>query len=296
MRRITKRIAFFSILFAMCSLGKAQENKPSEKKTDTLEPVLNTFAGNYILDNQTVMVPAKGALDLAIQHRFGTADNGYSDMFGLFAPANIRLSAAYTPINKLQVGLGICKQNMTWDGTIKYAIHVQKVHGCPISISYFGDMALDTRPKDGNFVTNNDRLTYFNQLIFASKISEKLSIQLAPSITYFNNVPGYYNSAGQLKSELWHAHSAIAASACYLLTDVMGVMVNVDQPLTTHPENNPHPNISFGLQFATTTHTFQIFAGNYQSIIPQYNNLLNQNDYTKGKFLIGFNITKRFYL
>ena len=72
----------------------------------------------------------------------------------------------------------------------------------------------------------------------------------------------------------------------------MALMVNYDQPLTQHPMDNPHPNISLGLDFKTSGHEFQLFAGNYGSILPQNNSLYNQNDFTKGQFLIGFNISR----
>ena len=55
---------------------------------------------------------------------------------------------------------------------------------------------------------------------------------------------------------------------------------------------NPHPNISFGLEMKSSGHDFEVFAGNYGSVLPQNNNLFNQNDYTKNQFLIGFNISR----
>jgi hypothetical protein len=72
----------------------------------------------------------------------------------------------------------------------------------------------------------------------------------------------------------------------------MGIMLNYDQPITQHPTNNPHPNISFGLDITTSAHSFQVFAGNYVYIVPQRNNYFNQNDFTKSQFLIGFNISR----
>jgi hypothetical protein len=44
---------------------------PSRKK-----PVKNTFENMWILDNQTVMVPIKGTLQMDFMHRFGTWNNG----------------------------------------------------------------------------------------------------------------------------------------------------------------------------------------------------------------------------
>ena len=38
-----------------------------------------------------------------IQHRFGTVNNGAKDLFGIFAPSNIRLGINYAPVKKLYV-------------------------------------------------------------------------------------------------------------------------------------------------------------------------------------------------
>ena len=295
MKNIIRLFAFFSFLFFLCNVTQAQDTTAHAKKKTALEDVTNTFAGNFILDNQTVSLSGLHTLELAIQHRFGTIDNGYKDMYGIFAPANIRISATYTPINNLQVGLGICKDRLQWDGTIKYSISRQHVNGCPVSLTYFGDVSIDSRPKEGNFVSDVDRFSYFNQLILGSKISEKLSLQIAPSVSYFNNIPGYMSSEGTIKPLMKNTHIAIATSGCYMVSNTAGIMFNYDQPLTQHPSQNPHPNLSIGLQVATITHTFQIFLGNYGSIIQQNNNVFNQNDFTKNQFLLGFNITKKFF-
>ena len=269
----------------------------AQETTDSIIPrAKNTFKGGLIIDNQTVMVPVKKTFEFNIQHRFGTIVNNYSDFYGLFAPANIRLGFNYTIINNLQLGFGITKEKMQWDGNIKYALSKQAAkHGCPISITYYGDVAVSTLPKKGNFVNDNDRISYFNQLLIASKITEHFSVQVAPSLSYFNNVEGYMSSDGSIKPKMKNSHYAVAVSGCYMLTDAFGIIANYDQPLTQHPTNNPHPNVSFGFQFATTTHTFQIFLGNFQSLLQQSNNMYNQNNYKMSQYCIGFNITKRWY-
>lgn len=295
MKTLTKII--FSIvncqlLIACCCLpavnGYAQDS--------IIERVRNTFPGSLIIDNQTVMVPVKRTFEFYIQHRFGTINNGYTDLFGIFAPANIRLGFTYTPINNLQLGFGITKEKLQWDGNIKFALIRQAVRGgSPVSITYYGDVAISTLPKKGNFVSDMDRISYFNQLIIARKVTDHFSVQVSPSLSYFNNVEGYMTTEGTIKPKMNNYHYAVAAMGCYMFTNGMGVMVNYDQPLTQHPTNNPHPNISFGIVLVTTTHTFQIFFGNYQSIIPQSNNFFNQNDYTKSQYCIGFNITRKWY-
>jgi ferredoxin len=158
-------------------------------------------------------------------------------------------------------------------------------------VLYYGNMVVDTRDKE-NFVSGTDRLSYFHQLIIARKITDKFSAQIAPSLSYYNNVEGYLDENGDIQKKMENAHFAIAFTGRYKITESMAILAGVDQPLTQHTTNNPYPNICFGLEIATSSHAFQVFAGNFSSIVPQSNNVFNQNDYENGQFLIGFNITK----
>ena len=91
---------------------------------------------------------------------------------------------------------------------------------------------------------------------------------------------------------MYHGHFAVALYGRYKVGSNMSILAGWDQPITQHPMNNPHPNICLGLEITTSAHQFQIIAGNYHSILAQRNNVFNQNDFTNGQFLIGFNITR----
>ena len=261
------------------------------KVVKKVKPAKNTFDNIWIIDNQTVMVPIKGTFQMDIMHRFGTVKNGYKDFWGFFAPSNIRLGFEYVPINKLMVGLSITKANMTWEGYVKYAIIKQTPKQYPVSVTYYGNMAYDSREKE-NFVHFSDRLMYFNQLIIGRKISDKVSVQVSPSHTHVNIVNGYFYEPGKFRGAMNHEHFAVAVAARYKMKQAMNLIANIDQPITKHRSNNPDPNVSFGLEMTTSAHTFQFFLGNYSYITPERNNYFNHNDYTKGQFLIGFNITR----
>ncbi len=255
-------------------------------------PVKNTFSGIWIIDNQTVMVPVKNTFEIDIMHRFGTVKNGYDDFWGLFSPSNIRLGFSYVPINNLMVGVSITKLNMTWEGYGKYAIIKQTPGEYPVSVTYFGDVAFDSRKKD-NFVHFSDRLMFFNQLIIARKITDKLSLQVAPSHTHVNIVNGYFYEPGKYRGVMDHDHFAVSFSGRYQLKDAMAVIANYDQPITKHRSGNPSPNVSFGLEMSTSGHAFQFFIGNYSAIIPERNNYFNHNNPANiSQYLIGFNITR----
>ena len=318
---------FISLLFLPGSYLAAQDNPDSTEQVTVkkIKPVKNTFQSIWIIDNQTVMVPIKGTFEMDIMHRFGLWNKGYEDFWGFFAPSNIRLGFSYAPVSRLNIGLGITKTTMAvipyadkpssvsgpmWDGSLKYSLFTQTKGRYPVSLTYYANAAYNTKKDTAHEVYrySSDRLTYFHQLIIARKITDKLSIQVAPSLSHQNAVNGYFvqlDSANlKAKPEMNHDHFAVAISARYKLTDVTSVMVNYDQPISKHTKNNPNPNFSLGLEFNTSSHSFQVFFTSYQYMIPQINNLYNSNDPLSHKtkenggypfspeFLIGFNITR----
>lgn len=288
------RSSCFALVLALCintgnALAQDSTEAPVVKKA---KPVKNTFGSVWLMDNQTVMAPIKGTLEFDIQHRFGTVDNGSKDLFGIFAPSNIRLGINYAPVSKLFVGAGITKERKQVDLNAKYALLQQTTNNkIPVSITYYGNVVIDTREKS-NFRYDVHRLSYFNQLIMARKITEKFSAQVAPSFSWFNNMEAYVDSKGEIRNKMKNGHFAVSVLGRYKITDKTAIIAGYDQPLTQHPTNNPHPNICFGLETTTSSHAFQVFAGNYYGIVPQSNNVFNQNDYREGQFLIGFNITR----
>lgn len=303
---------FVFLLFSGNTMAQDSTDAAASLKSKP-KPVKNTWGGIWIIDNQTTMVPVKGTLQMDINHRFGTVNNGYEDFWGFFANSNIRLGASYVPVKGLNVGIGITKINVLWDVNAKYAIITQTKGVYPVSVSYYFNAAADTRKDaviyDGSPIKHtSDRFSYFNQILIARKLTDKLSVQVAPSWSHQNAVSGYYtknDSTGQtIFGTMKHDHFAFAVSARYHLTNVTSLIFNYDQPLTKHPSNNPSPNLSFGFEFNTSSHSFQLFAGNFYYLSPQRNNLFNQSSpfgYTDnvtgekvkgGQFRIGFNITR----
>jgi hypothetical protein len=218
-------------------------------------------------------------------------NKGKKDVFGIFAPSNIRLGINYAPVKNLFLGAGLTKERTQIDLNAKYALLEQTPGKMPVSVTYFGNMVIDGRDKS-NFRYTVHRFSYFNQLIIARKITEKFSAQAAPSLSWYNNVEAYVNSKGEIVKKMNNYHFAFSLSGRYKITDKMAVIAGYDQPLTQHLTNNPDPNISFGIEVTTSSHAFQVFAGNYYGIVPQSNNVFNQNNYRDGQFLIGFNITR----
>ena len=330
--RVYRRAALFimsslavSVCFGQVTDSTSTDSTAAAEITEAAtpkkaKPVKNTFNSVWIIDNQTVMVPVKKTFEMDIMHRFGTVGKGYENFWGLFAPSNIRIGVSYSLINNLNLGFGITKDNMLWDFSAKYAIMKQTKGRFPVSVTYYGNVAYDSRKdpdnslfrteklkEQGDFLaklgSSPDRLKFFHQLLIARKITDRLSLQVAPSLTHQNAVNGYYKPVDSvtkvIEGEMKHEHFAIAFSGRYRLTDVTCFIFNIDQPLTKHVVNNPSPNISFGFEFNTSNHAFQLFMGNYFYLSPQRNNLENKNYYKDAEgnvsikqFLIGFNVTR----
>ena len=272
----------------------AQEVAQTQDKS---KPVRFTFGTTILIDNHTVATPYKGGLELEIHHRFSLIEN-YHNLFGIFGSANTRIGLNYGITDKLMIGAGTTKDYKLQDIQWKYLILQQtEDNSMPVSLSYYGNILADLRKEVefGPAASYKDihRFSYFTQLIIARKMSEKVSIQIAPSMAYFNSVPrisdteGYKNlnfgfSAGG-RANLFGAHS---------------VLLEYDQLITKQDTGaeleQPKPNLSLGWEINTATHTFQIFVANYNQIINQRNLVFNTNDFTKGDYLVGFNVTVRF--
>ena len=257
-----------------------------------LQRVGNTFESIWLIDNQTVTVPLKNTFEFDILHRFGTIKNGYSDLWGLYAPSNIRMGFGYTPIRNLMVGAGLTKDRMLWDVNVKYAIlSEQGRRPFPISVTFYSVMSADTRGKE-NFEYITDRYSYFHQLMIARKVNRDLSVQASINLSHFNTVPGERDSEGVRQPFMNNDHFSFSLLGRYKISDAFAFIANYDQPITKHRFNNPNPNLSFGVEIATPLHAFQVFFGNYKWMMPQYNHMFNNNNYGDGAFLLGFNITR----
>lgn len=260
-------------------------------------PVKDMFNSTLIIDNQTVVVPIKGTMEFDIQHRFGTWQNGYEDFWGLYAPTNIRLGFGYVPVDKLMLGFGLSKKNLTWDLNAKYAIFQQTRSGSmPVSLTYYGNISIDTRnkekyPNPAEF-EKTDRYSYFNQLLIARKISSDFSIQAGGSISHFNTVTAHEDANGDVIQDYSNDHIAFELMAKYTITPTTSIIFNYDQPLTKHETYDPQPNLSIGVELKTSAHQFQFFLGNFPFINPQLNNVFNENSFGDNEILLGFNMTR----
>ncbi len=296
-------------IIVMLLFSMAASAQPEEDDGKDLRPVRNMFDAIWLIDNQSALVPIKGTFEFDIQHRFGQFGKGFDDFWGLYANSNIRLGFGYVPLDRLMLGFGITKTNLAWDASAKYALLQQaRKGGSPVSLTYYVNAAIDTRDKTfftrPNELTTTDRLSYFHQIIIARKLSEKFSVQATGSLSHFNQVLGFENPETGIEQGKWkNNHLAASFAAKLKVGDWVNLICNYDQPITQHNDKSiqPKPNVALGVELTSSSHQFQIFIANYNSIVPQRNNMFNQNDmfhkngdngFNKNSFLIGFNMSR----
>jgi hypothetical protein len=117
------------------------------------------------------------------------------------------------------------------------------------------------------------------------------SVQVAPSLAYFNSVPANADSTIAYKN----LNLGLSAGLRANLFGSHSLILEYDQLLTKQNITiQPKPNLAIGWEIGTGTHTFQVFVTNYNQIVYQRNLVFNTNDFAKGKYMFGFNITIRF--
>ena len=274
------KILIVLLVLPFVAFAQEDETKKDKKVKEKLER--SAFESASIIDNATNVLFNKNSLEVQMAHRFGLVSGGVNDLAGFWAPSNIRIGLSYAIHERLTIGYGTTKFDRLQDFNYKVALLRQtRSNTMPVSVSFYGNFTMNARTKE-NFTYLQDRWSNFNQIIITRRFSPKLSLQVAPSVSHFNVV----------ENTMRNDMVAIAFGGRYKISPGTAIIVDYTQPITKFLQDNPHPGISVGVEFATSAHAFQIFATNYNALVAQKNIMFNQNDFLNGDILIGFNITR----
>ncbi|MBL0105473.1 MAG: hypothetical protein IPP51_17830 [Bacteroidetes bacterium] len=282
----------FLMLMVLPALGIAQDATDAPViKVKSVEYVKGTFENALLINNQTVMNNNVKTLEFLIEHRFGVAKDS-RDLFGVYAPANIRLGLTYGITKRISLGFGVTKNKMLYDLQAKVNICKQaKSGGCPVSVTYYGDVARSAQ-EDDNFLNQEskfkgtNKLSYFHELMIARKITDRLSLQLAGTYSHQNIIDSLYGQHDFYGASFVGRYRFSPQSSVLLEYDFMLNISGVAESV------KPKPNIGLGYELSTGSHQFQVFVCTGQGIINQEYRVFNQNDIANWDVLIGFNITR----
>ncbi len=294
-------IILFSLVTTI-SFAQDETTAPAVKEKDY--PVNGAFESGYLIDAQTTVIPDKKTLEFVIQHKFGTINNGSTDLWGLYKSANVRLGLNYVPCKNVQIGAGLNKSYMTTDLNLKWTVLQQtRKNTIPVSVALYGNLAIDGRPIE-NFSNDSvreaytgpvgeikfsDRWSYFSQLIVGRKFNDRLTLQAGVSFSHYNLVEEGFD----------HDKVGVHFNGRVKVSNQGSIIFNYDQPLKIKSiseqvdwTNAPEPNIAFGYEVSTGTHAFQIFMATSGSLLPQEGMMFNTRTFDKKGLSFGFLITR----
>ncbi|HKJ41732.1 MAG TPA: DUF5777 family beta-barrel protein [Sunxiuqinia sp.] len=300
-----KKNSLIILLFSLITTIAFAQDEAAEKDA----PVYLPFESGSLIDAQTTEIPDVKTLEFVIQHKFGTIENGISDLWGLYSSANIRLGINYVPYKNIQLGVGLNKSHMTTDLNAKWTILEQtEKNTVPVAVALYGNVGIDGRPISGysndsvqvgytgsvGEIKFPDRLSYFAQLIVSRKFNEHLSLQAGVSFSHYNIADLGYD----------HDKIGVHFNGRIKVTTQGSIIFNYDQPLKIKSisenrewttKNDPKPNIAFGYEVSTGAHAFQIYMGTTNYILPQETMMMNASSFDNKGLSFGFVITRLWY-
>lgn len=312
MRKINTILKYTAIIFiAMITIQAtafAQEivTEDSIVEKPVERPVRPAFESGLLFDAATTTLQPSKTLEMIIQHRFGVIDfnDDVTDFLGIWGGSNIRMGLNYSITNNMSVGIGATKFNKMEDIQFKYKVLEQtRSNSMPVTVLLYGVVGIDGSAKskwDGTPDTIADkkykfsnRLSYFSQVIVSRRFNDRLSLQIAPGFTHYNCVDSLTD----------HDRLSLSFAGRYKFSPQGSFVFSADFPLKIQGISEHSkafndaaefvkPNICAGFEISTSTHAFHLYLGSANGILPQEDIFWNKNDFFKGNFLIGLNITR----
>jgi hypothetical protein len=311
---ILKKIVLCSLI--LLTLQSAAQEDDMLKLLDSAgikyksERTTATFKGSKIINLQTTETVKKGTMDFNVAHNFGNAgvqsNGGIHTLYGLDNISDVRIGFDFGITNDLTIGVGRSKYKEIIDGLIKYRILNQTTNNhIPFSLALYGDVGYCPQaasvfysggePKER---TDLHRFSYVGQLIIARKFSGRFSLELVPSFQHRNYVVGNVNAENN--AEETNDIFSLAAGARFKLTNRFVIIADYYYLFSEYRQNNkatPYfPPLGIGFEIDTGGHIFHVTFTNAPGIIE--NNYIpnTTDDWLKGGFKFGFNISRVFNL
>jgi len=288
MKKLLFGLVFF---FTGAGIVFAQDSVPAQ----TTKPLVKApFESGYFIDDQTVALPPAHSLQLIIQHRFGTIQNGWTDLAGIWGASNIRFGLDFTITKNILIGVGTTKNKRIQDLQLKYTFIRQRKNSFPFTMALYGNMGINCLNKSafGTDFKSRDRFSYYGELMIAKRFCKAFSAQVGIAWIHYNMV----DSA--VTKRAWHVNSnyndnlQISGIGRLKVSPQMSIIATYSQCIMTYLNRKPWPNAGLGIEVSTSTHAFQVFFAAAQGIVPQEVAFYNDNNPYNGVILIGFNITR----
>ncbi len=269
---------------------------------DTTRP-FTTFKTTRLLNAHSVETLLAGDLDFRITHRFGdmAGDNGgIHTLFGIDEARDIRFGFEYGITNDLSIGIGRSKGSgplkELYDGYVKYRF-LKQTKKIPFTITALlsANGTIMRKSEDPTSPTHFEkfahRLSYFHQLMIASRISDRLSLQLMPSYSH-RNLVGY---------EDHNSVFGIGLGGVLKVSKKLGIigeyhyLLRKDRKVGKAGSDTYDP-YALGFELETGGHVFHVTVSNSGGIGGGQYLPHTVSDAFDGEFRLGFTISRLFQL
>jgi hypothetical protein len=295
--------------FAQDDMLNLLDSIPTKKKS---ERTIATFKGSKIIIAQTTETVKKGTMDFNVAHGFGNigkeSNGGVHTLYGLDNIADVRIGFDFGITNDLTIGVGRSKQKELIDGLVKWRLLNQTTNNhVPFSLAVYCDMAYNPQQAstfyngvDPKSITQKDmhRISYVSQLIIARKFNWRFSMELLPTYHHRNYVLGSINPKnGAIET---NDLLSLGAGLRLKLTNRFAIIADYYYTLSDfRVDNTATPffaPLGLGFEIDTGGHIFHLTFTNCAGIIE--NNYIpnTTDDWLKGGYKFGFNISRVFNL
>lgn len=286
------------ILFAFPLLMNAQDDLLSEIDTTATDvTVESAFKSLKIVNLESTKLAAKGDFYFIVAHRFGFIDKGFDDFFGL-DNANTQLKFLYGVNDWLTLHIGRSGFQETYDLAAKYRLYAQKENGFPVTIVGFNSVAINSELKEEDYpnLKFENRLSYVAQVLISRKFSDKLSLEIAPSVFHENTLRDILdeNNAVILPNPQDNTQFAVGLGGRYKLTSRWSVNVDYAAHLNRASQSNYKNPLSIGVDLETGGHVFQMHFTNSQGMHEAGFLGNTTGDWGEGDIYFGFNLSRVF--
>ncbi|MEI2739182.1 MAG: DUF5777 family beta-barrel protein [Chitinophagaceae bacterium] len=230
-----------------------------------------TFNSTKIINMQSTELTSKGSLQFLISHHFSQLWNkdasdqdNLAGLFGLNSGlAYTYLSFDYSPTDWMNLGVAAAGRSR-YEGFAKFKILRQQTgaKNVPVTLGWYSVFNVNAA-KDASVSLGWNKYSFMHQLLIARKFSDKFSLQLMPTMVYFNVVPYGINNS----NSVW----SLGLGGKYKLTANKNItfeyarQFNMYKNLIDKSGNviSYKPDLlSVGMEFNTGGHLFQFYIGN----------------------------------
>lgn len=293
--------AFFYLTFTQVHAQNLDSLMAADDVNALSVPVTATFKTTRLVNLQTIEQVKQGELDFRITHRFDDiagAGGGITTLYGLDNVTDIRIAFDYGVKDWWTVGFGRSKgayeRRQIVDLNSKIKLITQKQSGgSPLSASLYFAAEIATMHTSSDITSVNYfkengfyRVNYVSQLLLARKFGSRLSILLSPTFVYRNLVNYKENNAT----------FALGAGIRYKFTKRVGLIVDYFQTFDSYltAANGFRAPLGVGIELETGGHVFHLLFSNNSGLLESQYLTANKQDWTKGQFRFGFNISRVF--